>query len=251
MDEMSRSETLSGGLKKGLGGFFVGAYSVLWGLKRIARDRELRKLTLLPMLITVVLYVGMVAGVVVFSDELFSKLWQRPEAGWMVALWYVAFVGMIIATIGLLVLLFATIAEAVGGPFYDKMAIRVLGEHQIDTKEPGLIEGTVPDLIRSLMFLFPAVFCWVLGLIPVIGLPFVVLGAVIAWLGFASTAINPALLVTGNGLGARIRYVFRFFLSMLGIGGVVSLSMLVPLIGLIAIPASIVGATELYANSRS
>lgn len=248
---MSGSTTLAGGLRRGLPGLIVGAYSVLWGLKRIARDPELRRLTIFPLLITLVLYTAMAAGVFFFADDVLSKLWPRPEEGWMIGLWWVALVASIIASIGLMVLFFATIAEAVGGPFYDKMAVKILGEHHIETREPGLIEGTVPDLIRSVMFLVPAFFCWLLGLIPVVGIPFVIVGAIIAWLGFASTAVNPALLVTGNRLGERVRYVFRFFLSMLGIGGVVSLSMLIPLVGLLAIPASIVGASELYANSRS
>lgn len=248
---MSGSKTLAGGLKPGLPGLMVGAYSVFWGLKRIVRDPDLRRLAVLPLLITIVLYAGMATSVLLFADDALSELWPYPEEAWMVVFWWVALVVSVVASVGLMVLLFATIAEAVGGPFYDKMAVKILGEHHIETKEPGFIEGTVPDLIRSLLFLIPAFVCWLLGLIPLVGIPFVVLGAIIAWLGFASTAVNPALLVTGNGLGARIRYVFRFFLSMLGIGGVVSLSMLVPLLGLVAIPASIVGASELYANSRS
>ncbi len=238
------------GWRTGLGGMFAGVYAVLWGLQRILRDGGLRKLAVLPLALTLFLYAGLVAVVLVFAGDLLDVLWQRPESGWLIAVWWVVLVGSIIATLGVLVLLFATIAEAAGGPFYDKMAMRVLEAHAIETREPGLIEGTLPDLLRSLLFLLPAVFCWLLGLVPVIGIPFVALGAVIAWIGFASAAINPALIVTGHPLGSRMRFVFRYFFSMLGIGAVVSLSMLVPFLGLVSIPASIVGATELYANTE-
>jgi CysZ protein len=249
MDATSPSNLISSGWRTGITGFFVGAYSVFWGLLRILRDGGLRKLAILPLILTSFLYAGMVGLLVVFGDDLFDWLWQRPE-GWLVIVWWIALVASIVATIGLMVLLFAAIAEAIGGPFYDKMAIRVLTAHSIESREPGLIEGTVPDVLRSLLFLIPAAICWMIGLIPLVGLPFVALGASIASIGFASAAINPALMVTGHDLGDRMRYVFRFFLGMLGMGAVVSLSMLVPFLGLLSIPASIVGASELYANTK-
>jgi uncharacterized protein involved in cysteine biosynthesis len=249
MDARSPSNLVNGGLKRGLGGFVVGAYSVFWGLSRILRDKSLRKLATVPLLLTILLYGVMLALMFVFADDLLEKLWQRPE-GWLVIVWWIVLALSLVATIGVLVLLFAAIAEAVGGPFYDKMAVRVLSDHSISGREPGFIAGTVPDLFRSLLFLLPAGVCWLIGLIPVVGIPFVALGAVIAWIGFASAAINPALMVTGHTLGDRMRFVFRFFLSMAGIGAVVSLAMLVPFLGLAAIPASIVGATELYANTE-
>lgn len=241
---------IDGGFRGGLSGLVAGAYSVPWGLRRILRDRQLIGLTALPLIVTLVAYTLATVGLFVFGGDLFSKLWPRPDEGWLVALWWLGLVVGLVAGIAVLALVFLGLAEAIGGPFYDKMAIRILREHAISTKEPGLIEGTVPDLFRSFAFVTAAGMCWLVGLIPIVGLPFVALGAVIAWLGFASAAVNPALMVTGNDLGARLRYVLRYFLAMVGIGLVVSLSMLVPLLGLLSIPASIVGASELYANTR-
>jgi CysZ protein len=240
---------MSGGWRTGIRGLFVGAYSVFWGLSRIMRDSPLRKLAILPLILTTLLYAGLLGVLIVFGEDLFENIWQRPE-GWLVILWWAALIAALVLLVALMVLFFVAIAEAIGGPFYDKMASRILSEHSISTREPGLIEGTVPDLFRSLLFLVPAVICSLLGLIPVVGLPFVALGTGIAWLGFASSAVNPALAVTGHQLGARMRYVFRYFLGMLGMGGVVALSMLVPFLGLLSIPASIVGAAELYANTK-
>jgi CysZ protein len=250
MDATSPSNLISGGWRTGIGGIFVGAYSVFWGLSRIMRDGALRRLAILPLLLTAFLYAGMLAVLVVFGDDLFGKIWERPEEGWLLIVWWAALVLSIVATIAVMVLLFAAIAEAIGGPFYDKMASRILREHSISTREPGLIEGTVPDLLRSLIYLIPAIVCWLLGLIPVVGVPFVAIGTGITWIGFATSAVNPALAVTGHKLGDRMRYVFRYFFAMLGMGAVVALSMLVPFLGLASIPASIVGATELYANTK-
>ena len=257
------------GLRGGLSGFISGAASVFWGLKRMLGDPEMRKLAMLPLLITGVAYLGLFAGVVFFAGDVLERFWPQPsECVWawdpdgvwagvkIIAsfvwceffhlLWYLALLGFLLAFTVILALLFATIAEAVGGPFYDKMAIKQLTEHHIAYKEPGLIEGTVPDLFRSFLFLIPAA---IFGVIGIFFPPMSILGGIVAWLGFASSAINPALLLTGKGLAARLNYVFRYFLAMLGIGGVVGLSMLIPFLGLFMIPASIVGATELYARS--
>ncbi|MCA9554917.1 MAG: EI24 domain-containing protein [Myxococcales bacterium] len=242
------------GLKPGLGGFFTGVGAVFWGLSRVLSEPRLRRLALVPLFLTAVLYMVLMAltvwqgpGVV---DWIWSSLDWGREAWWQLVLFYAAVVAGVLGLLVLLILLFSSVAEAVGGPFYDKMASHVLGTHGIPTKEPGLIEGTVPDLIRSVLFMAPAAVCWILGFIPVVGVAFWVLGGAVVWLGFASAAVNPALSVTGNGLGARVSFVFRFFFTMLGVGGVVAVAMLVPLLGLVAIPASIVGTTELYARSH-
>lgn len=242
------------GLKPGIAGFFTGVGAVVWGLSRILAHARLRKLAVVPLLLTTALYLVLMALTLWKGPAVMEWVWSTlnlsREAWWQALLfWVVAVVGVLGLGV-LLALLFTTVAEAVGGPFYDKMAIHVLGEHGIGTREPGLIEGTVPDLIRSMLFVIPAAICWLLGLLPVIGLPFWLLGGVIVWLGFASAAINPALMVTGSGLGARVGFVFRFFFTFLGIGAVVAVSMLVPIIGLITIPGSIVGASELFARTR-
>jgi|GEM_PF-2094752 len=242
------------GLKPGIAGFFTGVGSVVWGLSRILGNARLRKLAVVPLLLTAALYFVLMALTVWKGPDVMQWVWGTlnlsREIWWQAALFWVLAVIGVVGLLVLLVLLFTTIAEAVGGPFYDKMAMQVLDEHGIGTREPGLIEGTVPDLIRSLLFLIPAALCWVLGLIPVVGVAFWVLGGVVVWLGFASAAINPALIVTGSGLGARVGFVFRFFFTFLGIGGVVAVSMLVPIVGLITIPGSIVGASELFARTR-
>lgn len=242
------------GLKPGLPGFFTGAGSVFWGLSRVLGDTKLRRLAVVPLLLTAVLYLVLMALAVwqgpAVIEWVFDSLSLSRDVWWQAVLFWIAVVVGFLGLLVLLALLFSTVAEAVGGPFYDKMAVRVLDGHGIASKEPGLIEGTVPDIIRSLLFVIPAAICWPLGFLPGIGVAFWVLGGAIVWLGFASAAINPSLIVTGHGLGARVGFVFRYFFTMLGVGAVVALAMLVPLLGLAAIPSSIVGASELFARAR-
>lgn len=241
---------LARGPRGGLMGLLVGAYAVVWGLSRIAGDKKLRSLATVPLILTSVLYLLTIIGLVTVGDDLVGLLWAPPDSGWMLAAWWATAILFMGGALLVLVLLFSVIAEAVGGPFYDKMAVRVLESHGIATREPGMIEGTVPDLFRSLLFIPPVIGFGLLGLIPVVGVVFVVLGTGVAWLGLASGAVNPALLVTEHGVRERLGWLRVHFATALGLGAVVAAAMLMPFLGLVALPASIVGAAELHARDR-
>lgn len=242
---------LNKGPRSGPLGFLVGAYAVVWGADRIASDPGLRRLAIWPLALTVTLYLVFLTLVTMFAGDLVvSVLPEVPDGFWGTLVWWVVTILLLGVTFLVLVLLFSTVAEAIGGAFYDRMAIRILHGHNIATREPGFIESTFPDLLRSLMFVFATMVFAVLGLIPVIGIVFVVLATGVAWLGFASAAVNPSLLVTEHNLSDRLEWLRTHLSTSLGIGAVVAAAMLVPLLGLLAIPASIVGAAELHARDR-
>ncbi len=237
-------------LPKGIGGFFSGAASVPRGIGRVLSDAPLRKLAMIPLLITAVLYIGAIVALFVWGADLLDWAWPKPSEGWLKWLWYVVLPLGIALIVVVVALLFSTVAEAVGGPFYDKMAMRVLEGEGIATKDPGLLRGTIPDLLRSLAFVAATVGFGVLSFIPVIGIGFAVIGAAIAWVGLAAAAVNPALLVTGYGIFGRLRFFLRSPMALAGMGVAIGVVLLVPLAGLIAIPGSVVGASSLYARSR-
>lgn len=226
--------------------FFTGAGAVFVGLRLIARDRNLRKLTAVPVVLTALLYLGLVGAAFFWADDALGLLWAQPDVTWLVPLWYLAWFAGIATFFLLAILLFSTVAEIVGGPFYERMAARILEERGLTVEPPTLLDGTVLDVVRSLMFVVPAACLALIGLIPGIGLPFAVLGATLAWLGLGSGAVNPSLLVTGHRFGARVSYVWRHFFVVLGLGGVVALSVPIPFLPLISIPCSIAGAADLY-----
>jgi CysZ protein len=236
-------------LPSGVGGFFSGALSVVRGAGKIFADGGLRKLATIPLLLTAVLYVALIVASFFFADDVLEKIWTRPEEGFLKLLWYVLLPIVFVGLLAPFALLFSTVAEAVGGPFYDRMAVRVLADHSIDGKEPGLWRGTIPDVIRSLALTAAGAACSLLAFIPGIGIGFALLGTVIACLGFASSALNSSLMVTGVGVRGRIAFMARSFAAMFGIGAVVAGSLLVPFLGLLAIPSAVVGATDLYARA--
>jgi uncharacterized protein involved in cysteine biosynthesis len=238
-------------LRPGIRGLFAGALSPFGGLIRILRDRDIRRLALVPLVLTSILYSVLAVLIVYHAREWLAFIWPRPIAGILLWVWYVLLPLFVLALFIALGLVFSTVVEIIGGPFFDRMAIRILKAHGLDAEDPGFVRGGLPDLLRSLLFLTVTLVCWLIGLLPGLGLPFSLAAMVISSLGLASSAINPALMVSGVPLGERIRFVFRSFLAMAGMGAVLGASMIVPFLGLVSIPCAVVGAAELYAKARS
>lgn len=245
MDDHTRKDRP---LPAGVTGVVLGFGAVVAGTKRVLTDRGLRKLAIVPIIITLLVYLLLFGASIFYADDLLDLLWARPSEGWTVYVWYAAWAASLLAAMLVLFLLFATLVEAIGGPFYDKMVIHVLEEKGIPTREPGWIMGTVPDLFRALLLLGLTLVCSVLGIIPIIGLPFSIMGMLLVWFSLALGAINPVLLVTGHSLGSRFTFATRSFGTTMGIGATVALSLFVPLVGLISIPGAVVGAADLYSR---
>ncbi|MCB9654326.1 MAG: EI24 domain-containing protein [Deltaproteobacteria bacterium] len=228
-------------------GFLLGVRTVFVGLGRLRADPALRRLALVPLILTLLLYAATLGVLPFVVTGLVDWVWARPSEGILVYLWYFAAVLIGLAGFAALALLFTTIVELVGGSFYDRMAVRVLEGYGLPTREPGWWVGTVPDLFRGLFFL------GVLGILTAVGWifpPLFFLGLVVNWLAFSASCVNAPLLVTQHGARDRFAYLFRSFGTMLGVGAVVQLSLLVPLLGLISIPAAVVGAADLFARTQ-
>ncbi len=232
------------------GGFFAGARAVFAGARLVAGDPKLRKLTAVPIVLTGALYALLVGLVLFFSDDVLRWLVPEPDNSWLLALWYVAWVLGMLSIFLIAALLFTTVNEVVGGPFYERMAEDILTRHNVPTEKPTFVDGTILDIVRSLLFVVPAAIFAVMGFIPGIGFPLSLVGVAIAWIGFGSSAMNPALLVTGHRFGARLSYVWKNFATILGLGSVVALSLAIPLLPLISIPCSIAGASDLYGRGE-
>ena len=226
-------------------GFLGGIFAVLKGAGRLLSDPELRKLALLPVLVTGILYLLFVGLAAFFHSDLLALLWSRPD-DWLLYLWYAASVLVFLGMIVLLALVFLPIASVIAGPFYEKIALAVLRRRAIEGRQGGLREGMVSALARVLVFAVPAMFFAVLALIPYVGLPFVPIATTFGWLGLAAETSEPTLVAANLPLKGRLRVAFSCFFPMMGAGMMVGLSLLVPLLPLLSIPAAIVGFAELY-----
>lgn len=234
---------------RGWRGFLRGALAVIRGAGRLLSDPELRKLALLPVFVTGVLYVVFVTLAAVYHDDVLAMIWGRPE-NWLAYLWYVASVVVFVGLIVLLALVFLPIASVISGPFYEKIALSVLARRSINGREGGIIEGIGSALARLAVFAVPALFFAALSIIPYAGLPFIPLATTFGWLGLAAETSEPTLVAANHPLSARLKLVFASFFPMMGAGMMVGLSLLVPLLPLLSLPAAIVGFAELYQPPR-
>lgn len=236
-------------LGTGVGGFFAGALSVFRGLRRLAEDRALRRLAVVPVLVTAVLYLLAACAALLYVKDLLAMIWARPSSGAGLLIWNLLLPVVLLCLFAVMALLFTTVADLIGGPFYDRMAIRVLREHQISADDPGFLRGTAVSVAGGLAYLAAAATCGLLSLLPGVGPVFFVAGAVVAALGFATSALGPTLGSTGVPFRTRLTYFRSSFSSMVGIGAVIGAALLVlPLLGLVFIPAGVIGAAELYAR---
>ena len=235
-------------LGRGVSGFGSGVKSVFSGGSLLLKNKDLRVNALVPLGITTFLYLCVCTFLIYYRSDLMEKFWQQPE-DWKIYLWYGVLALLVVSIFVVLAMVFVPVATMVSGPFYERMVAQILREHEVECREAGLIKGLLFELVRTSVFLGPALGFVILGLIPVIGAPFAMAGIVIGWLGLASTAINPALIMTGHGSGSQIKFVFRSLSVMLGAGMVTGLALTVPLLGLLAVPCSFVGLTTHYAKS--
>jgi CysZ protein len=233
-------------LGSGPRGFFTGIGAVLKGLSRLVREKSLRGLAVAPLLIAIITYVMALVFSGVYVDDLVSTLWAKPEAGYMLYVWYVLVPVVYVALVAVLALMFVSFAGVISGPFYEKMVNQVLSDHGIKSSDPGIIKGTMYEISRSLVFVVPAMLCALMGLIPVVGVPFIIAGTLIGWLGLASMAMNPTLVATKHSLRQQIRFPVQSLGVMLGVGLVLGVSVVVPVLGLLVLPSAVIGVADLY-----
>lgn len=226
-----------------------GALAVVRGAGRLISDKELRRWAVWPVLITGLLYTLLVTLAVLFHGDLLELVWLKPE-GWWVYLWHVVSVLVFLGMVVVMALVFLPIAGVIAGPFYEKIALSILARRSIPGRDSGFTEGILSALARLAIFALPAAVFGLLSLIPYIGLPFMLLTTTFGWLGLAAETSEPTLAAASHPLSARLRIVFSGFFPMMGAGMVVGLSLLVPFLPLLSLPAAIVGFAELYEPRR-
>jgi len=207
-------------------------------------------LSLLPFVLTLVLYAG---GLYLFSlsvDDLLRAVWDfDPQNSsrafnWLHTLyWYSVTIVLYAVVLVVLFYLFIVLANIVASPFYDHLA----GKYQrLRLAERGLppVPGPQTSLLKILweeikkavfMLAVPLVFFF----IPVVGAPlaFVTAAVFIAWdyIDFSLSRDHPLF-------RTRMKAVWRYKFYFLGFG----IPLLVPFVNLLLIPFAILGATRIY-----
>lgn len=229
--------------------FTGGIGAVVRGAVRLGREPELRRLAVAPVLLTLAITTLGLVGAALTVDDAVAALWAPPAGRVAHAAWAAVVVLVFVALAVLLVLLFVGLATAVAGPFHERLALRVLSRLGVERRDVGFVHGLAVDLAWALTFTAPAGTLGMIALVPGIGLPFAVASVTIASLGLASAALGPAVGALGGGYRRRWAMVWRHLAFVAGAAVVVGLAVIVPVLGLLVVPAAVVGLTERLAQS--
>ncbi|WP_408896102.1 EI24 domain-containing protein [Nocardioides sp. R1-1] len=232
-------------------GFGRGAGFLLRGL-RLWRDRpRLMLLGILPALLVAVAVAALLVALLLYADDLIG--WATPFADD----WNDAVRGLLRGALYLLVLVggamlavvtFTGLTLAVGDPFYEKIWKEVELSLGGDVPDHGVgwLRGALDGIVLVLFGMLTALGVFAVGLLPVVGsVVGAVLGLVVAGRLLAGELVSRPLEARGMDRAARAALMRRHRGAMLGFGVCVQACFLVPLGGILVMPAAVAGATYL------
>ncbi len=230
------------------------------GAATVLRSPRLLRLGALPALVTVLLYVAVLAVLVRFLPDLAELLTPFAD-GWSPgarsATLVVAEVAVVAAVAFVAVLAFVGVTLAIGGPFYERLSEVV--DDGVGVVPPGPTRSTVTTVARGArdglllvgLSVLVAIPLFAAGFLPVVGQTVVpVIAALVGGRLLVLELTAPALERRGMGFGARRRLVRSRRLLGWAVGVPTYLLCLVPLVGIVAVPVGAAAATLLARELR-
>jgi CysZ protein len=240
--------------------FFEGVKLLGQGFKRVGTNPKRLFLGLIPAFLSLVLFVILFAVLVFFLGDLvglaswYARDWESSALrGTVEVLTGVAILGVA----GLLaVLSYTAVTLAIGDPFYEAIAESIEDElggvpGEVDTPIWAGIMRSIRDSTRLILTtLLIAIPLFAIGLIPVIGqVVGAVLGAMVGGWFLAVEVSGVAFYRRGMGLKERRRVLRTQRKTAIGFGVAIFLCFLIPLGGVLMMPAAVAGGTLLARRS--
>lgn len=232
-------------------GFGRGAGFLLRGI-RLWRERPLLMLLgIVPAVVVALLIVGLFVLLLMFADDAIA--WATPFADdWNDTVRSVFRVGLLLIVLvgaGMLAIVtFTGLTLAVGDPFYEKVwkEVEISLGGDVPDRGVGWVRGALDGLVLVGMGLMLTVVVFALGLLPLIGtIVGAVLGLVVSGRLLAGELVSRPLEARGMDRAARSALMRQHRGAMLGFGVCVQACFLVPLGGILVMPAAVAGATYL------
>ena len=226
--------------------FVSGIRLYLAGFGFLLANRGLKRLALIPVLITVVILIGLLVGGYYLADYLLGSPEPGVWAGLLAALGRVA---VLIVLIVVVYFLFFPLASLILAPFNERLSMRVeqiiLPTHKCVTP-PGRLQWLRALLDGVRLLVLQAVVLLVLlpfNLVPVIGS----VPTLIALIYFASLDyMDVPASVKRYSLRDKLRLISRNKALTLGFGATAYVLLLVPGVNLLSIPVGVTAATLLF-----
>lgn len=231
--------------------FGQGAGFLRQGLRLWRTRTRLMLLGIVPALIVAALLVAAFVGLVLVLDDLIA--WATPFAdGWndtvRTVFRTIVLVGVLAGAAMLAIITFTGLTLAVGDPFYEKIwkEIELSLGGDVPDRGVGWIRGALDGLVLVVLGLATAVVVFLIGLLPLVGAVVgAVLGLVVSGRLLAGELVSRPLEARGMDRAARAALMRRHRGAMLGFGVSVQACFLIPLGGILVMPAAVAGATYL------
>ncbi len=240
-------------LPRGVTGFGAGVRAGIQGFSILLSDAQQGRRALIPVGLTLVLYVFAFAGTLWTAGPLLEVVWSAPEEGrgWALLGWQAVRLLVGLGIFVALCLLFTALLEIVAGPFFDAIAHQELKAAGLEVQNTGLWDGTVLEALRAILMVLPLLLFAGLALFPALTPVATLAGGIWAALGFGAGALNPSLVACGLTMHQRLGLLACRASVFLGLGAVVLSSLLVPVVGWLALPGAVAGGARLVARAAS
>jgi CysZ protein len=237
-----------------IGNLFTGADCLLRGF-RLINQPGVRLFALIPILVTLLVFVLFGGLAVVYFGWLLDWLLPAGDSWWIIGVRAILWPIFVVAVVLVWSFTFTVVANLIGAPFNgllaEKVEARLTGKPFSDTGGLlGAIKDFVPSLINELRkfayYMRWAIPLLVLFVVPVINVaaPFL-WGIFMAWM----LALEYVDYPMGNH-GIRFNEVRRRLgqqrMLAIGFGGAATGFMLIPIVNLFVMPAAVAGGTALW-----
>ncbi len=222
------------------------------GLKLVLTDRRLFRLSIMPFMVNTVLFILFFLSFNTLAYYLYTWIFTQLTQQWYWAILSGVVVGILLFVVSLLVVLFGFVAVGliVASPFNDLLSSAVeekltgeIAESDQSFAQQALFIMT-NETKKMMVFLLCQMALILLNIIPGIGqITFLILNPLFISFVMAYEFMGYTLDRRGFGFTEKKQYIFSQTGMSFGFGGIVGLSLLVPIAHFMLMPAAVAGGT--------
>jgi len=218
----------------------------------ILGSRRVFLLSLLPFLLSLLLYIGLFAGVVVLSDDVVGLIIE-PGAWWRSVIRWALMIALPVGFLIVSAFTYTLVCFVVAAPLYEWLSSaverRLIGRVE---EEPFSVKNMLVDVWRALAdtvrILLIEIGVLVLGLlvVPVTTVLAALVSAVLLGLEYCDYPMGRRRIPFGE----RLRFARRHVWELLGLGLPLLLALTIPFVGVLFLPVGVVAGTILFSDIR-
>lgn len=228
--------------------FSLGIKSLFVGFSYIKKHRDIKKLSLIPFGIDVLLLFVALGLSFSYIPELVAQFIPAATGFWMETFGIIVKIISSLLALSVFFLLLMIVANIICIPFFALLAEKVLlidnflPQKKLNTKEwiRFNISMLKVGLLKSVVLLFVAVFCFVLSFIPVLSL----LASYVGFIIISFDCTDYALELKELGLKERFEFLKKHLAFYMGSGLVIGLSCFIPGLNFLLLPIFVIGGSQ-------